>query len=276
MSPVKTDAYLTSEDAVAKAREALADISQPGDVGDYLGAEMAAERLANLRFACALPGYAGWSWAVTVARVPRGRTATVAEAELLPGPDALLAPPWLPWAERLQPGDLRPGDVLPHVEEDSRLEPGYEQSGEEDADRIAVYEFGLGRQRVLSPEGRDEAVTRWYAGAHGPTAPEAVKASAQCSTCGFVTPLAGSLRTLFGVCANEWSGSDGQVVSYDHGCGAHSETDVVRSDVRWPPPSPLIDDSTVVPMTLAESAGAPRDAGVGEGAGPEDGAGPAD
>ena len=32
--------------------------------------------------------------------------------------------------------------------------------------------------------------------------------------------------SVFGVCANEWSPSDGQVVSLDHGCGAHSETDV--------------------------------------------------
>jgi hypothetical protein len=28
------------------------------------------------------------------------------------------------------------------------------------------------------------------------------------------------------VCANEWSPSDGRVVSLDHGCGAHSETDM--------------------------------------------------
>lgn len=252
--PPKADAYLGSEETIAKARAALADIAAPGEVGEYLGLDMVADRLANLRFAAAKPGYPGWNWVVTVARVPRGRTATVDEAELLPGPDALLAPPWIPWADRLQPGDLGPGDVLPHVVDDPRLEPGYAaQKDEDDEDRATIVELGLGRARVLSPEGRSEAATRWYTGAHGPDAPEAVKAAAPCSTCGFMTPLAGSLRAVFGVCTNEWSNKDGQVVSYDHGCGAHSETDMVRSGVEWPAPAPLIDDSVVVPMDLDRS-----------------------
>jgi len=38
--------------------------------------------------------------------------------------------------------------------------------------------------------------------------------------------MAGALRRTFGVCANVWSPSDGRVISLDHGCGAHSETDV--------------------------------------------------
>ncbi|WP_141698634.1 DUF3027 domain-containing protein, partial [Streptomyces lushanensis] len=48
---------------------------------------------------------------------------------LLPGPDALLAPEWVPWSERLRPGDMGPGDLLPTEAEDLRLEPGY--SGED-------------------------------------------------------------------------------------------------------------------------------------------------
>ena len=39
-----------------------------------------------------------------------------------------------------------------------------------------------------------------------------------------------ALRAVFGVCANAWSPSDGQVVSLDHGCGAHSESDVPPDD----------------------------------------------
>jgi hypothetical protein len=42
--------------------------------------------------------------------------------------------------------------------------------------------------------------------------------------------MAGALRSFFGVCANAWSPSDGRVVSLDHGCGAHSEVDVVRPE----------------------------------------------
>ena len=42
-------------------------------------------------------------------------------------------------------------------------------------------------------------------------------------TCGFVVRLGGLLGQAFGVCANEYSPSDGHVVTMDHGCGAHSE-----------------------------------------------------
>jgi hypothetical protein len=248
----KPDTYLSSEAALTRAREALAEFTHPGDIGEFLRVDMLADRLANLTFACDMPGYRGWSWVVTVARVPRSRTATVDETELLPGPDALLSPPWIPWAERLRPGDLGPGDLLPHVPDDPRLEPGYEQTDEEDADRAEIVELGLGRARVLSARGRDEAASRWYSGVHGPNDSEALKATEQCSTCGFVTPLAGALRREFGVCTNEWSTLDGQVVSYDHGCGAHSETGLVRAGVDWPSNDPVVDDSAAVPVDLSE------------------------
>jgi hypothetical protein len=244
----KLDAHLSNEDAIARARQALAEFTRPGDVGNYAGAQMLADRLANLRFECTMPGYRGWTWVVTVARFPRSRVATVDETELLPGPSAVLAPQWVPWAERLRPGDLGPGDMLPHVPDDPRLEPGYEQSDDDDGDRAAVIELGLGRARVLSATGRADAAGRWYAGPGGPDAPEALKAAEQCSTCGFATPLAGSLRQAFAVCANEWSASDGRVVSWDHGCGAHSETGILRSEADWPDNDPLIDDSVVVPL----------------------------
>jgi hypothetical protein len=210
---------------------------------------MEAERLATLRFACELPGYVGWRWAVTVARVPRSRKATVCETELLPGPDSLLAPAWLPWADRLRPGDLGPGDTLPHILDDARLEPGYQDTSDDD-DQLAIWEVGLGRPRVLSPEGWDEAATRWYKGPGGPKALEAVKAAAKCSTCGFAITGPGRLRMAFAICANEWSPRDGSVVSWDHGCGAHSETDVARREAQWPANSPMVDDSSIVQMDL--------------------------
>jgi len=36
--------------------------------------------------------------------------------------------------------------------------------------------------------------------------------------------VAGPLGSLFGLCANEVAVDDGKVVSFDHGCGAHSES----------------------------------------------------
>ncbi|MDR0366230.1 MAG: DUF3027 domain-containing protein [Bifidobacteriaceae bacterium] len=247
---IKADPYLSSEASLEAARAALEDIASAHDVGEYLGLDMIQERVGTLRFACLLPGYVGWSWAVTVARVPRGRHATVSETELLPGPDALLSPSWVPWVDRLRPGDLGPGDTLPRVLDDPRLDEGYTATGDKDADQLAIYELGLGRPRVLSAEGRAEAAQRWYEGAHGPTASEAIKAGGKCATCGFVVPLGGSLRLLFGICTNQWAARDGSVVSYDHGCGAHSETDVAKVASQWPPNQPMIDDSTIIPVDL--------------------------
>lgn len=226
------------------ARTALTDAAEPGTVGDYLGAVMAGDRLATHYFACTSPAYPGWNWAVTVARAPRAKQVTVCESALVPGEGALLAPPWIPYAARLAPGDIGPGDVTPYVEDDPLLEAGFEATGEEDVDAMAQWELGLGRPRVLSAEGRERAAQRWYDGAHGPAAPVAVKAPAPCATCGFFVPMAGVLRAVFGVCANAWSPSDGTVVSRDHGCGAHSEVDLVKPGPEKVP-DPIVDEFVV-------------------------------
>jgi hypothetical protein len=224
-----SDTVLTG--AVDLARAAAEELAEPGHVGEHQGSEADGERLVTHYFACLNPAYRGWRWAVTVTRVSRSKTVTVAEAVLLPGSDALLAPAWVPWSERLKPGDLGVGDLLPTRADDERLLPGYTSSIDEDADQIALWELGLGRPRVLSPIGRDDAVDRWYSGDHGPTAPIAEAAPAACATCGFLTLMAGTMRRLFGVCTNEYSPSDGRVVSFDHGCGAHSEVAVIPGPV---------------------------------------------
>jgi len=139
------------------------------------------------------------------------------------GEDALLAPEWVPWNERLRPGDLGPGDLLPAEPDDWRLVPGYTGSGDSDVDDV-VFELGLGRERVLSREGRVDAAARWYEGEGGPDTAMARNAPSHCGTCGFLLSLSGSLRAGFGVCGNEVAATDGRVVSVEFGCGAHSET----------------------------------------------------
>ncbi|ROR72350.1 DUF3027 domain-containing protein [Bogoriella caseilytica] len=233
--------------AVDLARSAAIDVGGEQAVGEHLGVIVDGERLLTHVFASTAPGYRGWCWAVTLARPPRGRRATVCEVEQLPGEEAILAPEWVPWADRLSPEDVGPGDVLPYLEDDPRLEQGYEATSEDDADLLGgqlLFELGLGRERVLSAEGRRQALTRWY-DSRGPEAPEAKAARSQCSTCGFFLKLAGSPRRLFGVCANEWSPSDGQVVSLDHGCGAHSETHGPKPASLWQPTEPVISEPSL-------------------------------
>lgn len=231
-------------EAVDLAREAALDVAGPDGVGEHLGADADDERVVTHSFRCLDPGYVGWRWAVTVSRAARARLVTVAEVVLLPDEGALLAPEWVPWSERLQPGDLGVGDLLPTAEDDDRLVPAYadEDLGDHDVEALA-FEFGLGRKRVLSRIGRDDATDRWYAGSGGPAAPIAQSAPGRCGKCGFYWPLGGSLHTVFGVCGNEYAPDDGHVVSADHGCGAHSEAVVA-------PPAPsthgsIVDDYAV-------------------------------
>ena len=250
MATATKDAVLTA--AVDLAREvAIAAAEWPEHVGEHLGVVVVGDRLVSHQFASTAPGYRGWHWTVTLARAPRARVATVCEVELLPGDDAILAPAWLPWSERLLPGDISAGDVLAFLPDDPRLVPGYAPATEDEPDGVPIDQLALARLRVLAPEGRERAAARWYAGAQGPTSPGAVAASAACQTCAFLIPLSGPLGQVFGVCANEWSPDDGMVVSLDHGCGAHSETDLEPHASDWPDISARFDDLDLELVSLA-------------------------
>ena len=151
----------------------------PALVGDHLGASAEpvdasidvvaptrSGRVVTHTFASRLPGYVGWHWAVTLARVPGEDQVTVDEVVLLPGDQALLAPAWVPWHERLRPGDLSVGDVLPCTEDDHRLAPSYaveDDSATDPEGSVVASELGLGRERVMSrrgPRGGPRALVR--------------------------------------------------------------------------------------------------------------------
>ncbi|HEY7144836.1 MAG TPA: DUF3027 domain-containing protein [Streptosporangiaceae bacterium] len=242
-------------DAIDLARAAAEEMAGPDQVGAHAGLTADGDRVATHLFACLDPAYAGWRWAVTVARASRAKLVTVSECVLLPGPDSLLAPDWVPWNERVRPGDLGVGDLMPAGADDERLVPTAVLEGDDGIldwddseeweswnERLAAVglpeatpqsaptgpagkrpEAVAGRSRVLSPSGRDLAALRWYSSEHGPATPLARAAPGPCETCGFLIHLAGSLGRVFGVCANEFAPDDGRVVSLDHGCGGHSE-----------------------------------------------------
>lgn len=235
-------------EATELARSAAEEVSGPEAVGGHLGvvAERG-ERVATHYFACELSAYPQWRWAVTLVRAARAKVATINEVALLPEEGALLAPAWVPWEERIQPGDIAPGLLMATPDNDPRLEPGFAATDlPADADtsewvqlRTTVAELGLGRERVLSKHGRDEAAERWLKGAPGYTDEGSREAPANCGTCGYFVPLRGSLGTLFGACANAYSPSDARVVHLDHGCGGHS--DVVEKQRARELPAPVFD-----------------------------------
>ncbi|NKX56217.1 DUF3027 domain-containing protein [Arthrobacter mobilis] len=106
---LKLDAVLAA--AVDSARAGVLTIAPAEQVGAHVGASAEGERLVLHRFEAKLAGYRGWHWFATVARVPRGKVATVCEVGLLPSDEALLAPEWVPWADRVRPEDVPQPDV---------------------------------------------------------------------------------------------------------------------------------------------------------------------
>lgn len=224
--------------AVALARSAAVE-EAAADLGSDLAATAVGEHLDAVEeaagpgagaavthyFDATQGGYRGWRWSVTLSTGGAETPVTVSEVVLLPGTGALVAPAWLPWDERIRPGDLGVGDLLPAPEGDERLVPAYVASDDPEVEEVAV-EIGLGRQRVLSRTGREDAAQRWHEGPHGPAADMARAAPGHCGTCGFFLSLAGSLRAAFGVCGNVYAPADGAVVEVGFGCGAHSDAHV--------------------------------------------------
>jgi hypothetical protein len=232
-----TDPGPTLRAAIDLARGAAVELAGEEAVGEHQEQRPEDEHSLTHYFDAIQPGYRGWRWAVTLACVSAAEPVTVSETVLLPGPDALVAPLWVPWQERVRAGDLGVGDLLPVAPDDERLVPGYVQSDDPAVEEVAK-EIGLGRRKVLSRYGREEAAERWLDGDHGPGADMARAAAGSCARCGFYLPLAGSMRGAFGVCANEFAPADGAVVHAEYGCGAHSDVE--------PDPGPVAPVAEVV------------------------------
>jgi Protein of unknown function (DUF3027) len=117
--------------AVELARNAAEELAGPGMVGEHLSATADGDRVVTHSFRCLDPAYRGWCWAVTVARASRSKHVTVSESVLIPGAKAVLAPDWVPWRERLLPGDVGVGDLLPAPPDDPRLVPAATLEGDD-------------------------------------------------------------------------------------------------------------------------------------------------
>jgi len=148
VSPTRTRTKEPDEacaNAIDLAAAAAHEIAGPGQVGAHLGVQADGDRVVTHLFACEDPAYTGWHWAITVARASRAKAVTVSEGVLLPGPDSLLAPDWVPWSERVRPGDVGVGDLLPVGQDDERLVPAVLLEGDDgilDWDDAAGWEAG--------------------------------------------------------------------------------------------------------------------------------------
>lgn len=203
----KTNNPLLNDAAIAIARAALSELDD-GGIGRHIGVSGMNKCVVTHRFEAHVPGYPGWEWHAVLACAQGSPDVTVNEVALVPGnDDALQAPEWVPWEERVRPGDLGPGDLMPPLAGDERLDA----------------------EGNLSPAGLEEAKQRWRRGDFGPNSHMAAAAPLQCRTCAFMLPLMAN----FGVCANEYS-ADGHVVHVTYGCGAHSKMKAADATTATP------------------------------------------
>ena len=182
MSPLRArtwDLDQACADAVGLARSAAEEMAGPEQVGEHLGTAAEGDRVVTHMFACLDPAYTGWRWAVTVARASRAKLVTVSECLLLPGPESLLAPEWVPWQDRVLPGDLGVGDLMPARSDDERLVPAAVLEGDDgilDWDDSADWESWNER---LAAVGLPEAATPATAATSAASATSATSAAGE-------------------------------------------------------------------------------------------------
>jgi len=105
----KPDAVLAA--SVGVARTAIEGIAKASEIGEHLAARTEGDRLVTHLFESKLPGYVGWQWYAVLTRNSRSKVVTVSELGLLPSEGSILAPEWVPWAERVRPEDSQNEDA---------------------------------------------------------------------------------------------------------------------------------------------------------------------
>lgn len=146
----KPDAVLAA--AVEVARTAIEGIAKASEIGEHIAARTEGDRLVTHLFESRLPGYVGWQWYAVLTRNSRSKVITVNELGLLPSEDSILAPEWVPWAERVRPED---------AQEDAAEEGGSEaREAEEPAGSPEEKQARAPRKRSVEPSdgGPDDAL----------------------------------------------------------------------------------------------------------------------
>jgi Protein of unknown function (DUF3027) len=83
------------------AKAAAADFAKPNALGDFVESVEEEPGVTTFMWQSTHAGYLGWRVAAIVAHFGGDEPTTVSEVLLVPGADALVAPDWVPWSERL-------------------------------------------------------------------------------------------------------------------------------------------------------------------------------
>lgn len=127
----KPDAVLAA--ATDFARTAVEGIAPAAQIGRHLGAKTEGDRVVTHLFESLLAGYQGWQWYAVLTRNSRSKVITVNELGLLPSEDSILAPEWVPWAERVRPEDAQDDETADAETADAGAADGIAVDAADDA-----------------------------------------------------------------------------------------------------------------------------------------------
>jgi hypothetical protein len=138
------------------AYNAAVEAASRNAVGFFIQSIEEDEGVVTYLFEGKLKGYVGWRWSVSVFQGDENAEPTVSEVLLVPGPDSLVAPDWVPWSERLadykalqaeleaqaaleaeEAEDAEDGDDSDETIDDSESDETDSDEAESDTDEIA-------------------------------------------------------------------------------------------------------------------------------------------
>lgn len=116
------------------ARQAAKANAPANTVGLFVEVIDEGDEVYTYLFETKQKGYIGWRWSVTV--FAGLDEPTVSEVVLMPGPDSLVAPKWVPWSERLADWKALQAELERQAAEEAALaaEEGEDDEADDEAD----------------------------------------------------------------------------------------------------------------------------------------------
>ena len=128
-------------DVKAFAEAEAKAVAGANDLGSFIEAVQEDEIVTTYLWEANRPGYVGWRWSVSVAQLDPATEPTLTEVVLVPGPDSLVAPAWIPWSERLADYQALQAELAKQAQDEAQEES--QEEAEEEAELEVAEEEGL-------------------------------------------------------------------------------------------------------------------------------------
>lgn len=141
------------------ARQAAKASAPANTVGLFVELIDEGDEVYTYLFETKQKGYVGWRWSVTV--FDGLEEPSVSEVVLMPGPDSLVAPKWVPWSERLADWKALQAELERQAAEEAALAAEEGEDGDdeddEDSDDIVDVDDADDSAEEIDDEDEDDA-----------------------------------------------------------------------------------------------------------------------